>query len=146
MICLPYRPALLHGRRQRRLDTITCAQKVGVSPHIQHCTKCKSRFIALKTVLKVTVSWNPWEKKIQRHIPPVHPSYFLQIEKTHFSKWRQQKQYLSIAVGFFRCYNIRSTRFTSVLALDLAIVHKCKHFSYQLSYTRKWHSFERVVA
>ena len=40
----------------QRLDTITCAQKVGVSPHIQHCTKCKSRSKALKTVLKVKVS------------------------------------------------------------------------------------------
>ena len=96
------------------------------------CPKCKSRSKALKTVLNVKASWNPWEKKIQHHIPPVHPSYFLQIEKTRFSEWQQQKQYLSIAVGFFRWYNSTSTRFISVPALDLALVHKRKHFSYQL--------------
>ena len=31
------------------LDTTTCAQKVGVLPNIQHCTKYKSRCKALKT-------------------------------------------------------------------------------------------------
>ena len=42
---------------QRRLDTITCAQKVGVLPHIcGHCTKCKSRSKALTTVLNVKPS------------------------------------------------------------------------------------------
>ena len=116
--------------KQRRLDTITCTQKVVLLPHMQHCTKCKSRSgsKALRTALNVKASWNPWEKKIQHHTPPVHPSYFLQIEKTRFSERQQQKKYLLIVVGFFRCYNIRSTRFISVSALDLAIVHKRKHF------------------
>ena len=35
-----------------------------------------------------------------------------------------------IVVGSFHCRNIRSTQFTSVSALDLAIVHTRKHFSY----------------
>ena len=114
------------------MDTITCTQKVGMLPHIQYCTNCKSWSKAFKTILNVKASWNSWEKKIQRHTPPVHSSYFLQIEKTCFSEWQQQKWYLSITVSFFRCYNIRSTWFISIPALDLAIVHKCKHFSCQL--------------
>ena len=35
----------------RRLDTITCAQKVGVLPHIKHYTKSESRCKALAAVL-----------------------------------------------------------------------------------------------
>ena len=36
---------------QRRLDTIKCAQKMGVLPHIKHYTKSKSRSKALTAVL-----------------------------------------------------------------------------------------------
>ena len=73
------------------------------------------------------------EKRVSSTIPRlVHPTYFLQIEKTHFSEYQHPKQYLSIAVSFFHCYNIRSTRIISVPASELAIVYKRKHFSYQL--------------
>ena len=36
---------------QRRLDTITCTQKVGVLPHIKHYTNPKSRSKASAAVL-----------------------------------------------------------------------------------------------
>ena len=60
------------------------------------------------------------------HTPPVHPSHFLQVKKTRSTEWQHQKQFLLIALSFFCCYNIRSTRFISVSASDLAIVHKRK--------------------
>ena len=41
--------------QQRRLDTITCAQEVGVLPHVKHYTKPKSRSNALAAVLDAKV-------------------------------------------------------------------------------------------
>ena len=61
--------------------------------------------------------WNPWEKTIQYHTPPVHPS---SLSKTRFSVTKPTD-----VRGSFHCQNISSTLFTSVSALDLVILHTC---------------------
>ena len=97
-------------RTQRRLDMITCAQKVGVLPSIQHCTKCKSQSKALKTVLNVkAIKLRSMRKEDPAPYPARPPLILLANQENSFLTMATIKQYLSIAVSFFQCYNIRST-------------------------------------
>ena len=90
---------------------ITCAQKVGVLPGIQHCTKCKSQSKALKTVLNVkAIKLKSMRKEDPAPYPARSPLILLANQENSFLTMSTTKQYLSIAVSFFQCYNIRYTK------------------------------------